>query len=107
MRNIFKRFLVLLVLASLALQSLVIYFPQVSEDLTKTWAFELDEETDNAEKKTEKAENEKKNTEYDWFHSLNSFQLVLNSVLLTHKRFFSNYPSPTLSLLNPPPEMLS
>ena len=107
MRIFFKRFLVLLVFASLALQSLVIYSVQVSEDLAKIWAFELNEEADNAEKKTEKAENEKKSAEYDWFHSLNSFQLVLNSVLLTHKRFFSNYPSPTLSLLNPPPEMLS
>ena len=107
MRNIFKKFLALLVLASVGLQSLVIYSPQLREDLTKIWAFELDEETDNSETKTEKAENEKENVENDWFHSLNSFQHVLNSGLHTHNRFSHHYLSPALSFLNPPPEMLS
>ena len=107
MRNIFKRFLALLVLASVGLQSLVIYAPQLREDLTKIWAFEPNEETENSETKTEKAENEKENVENDWFHSLNSFQPVLNSAQLTHNRFFYHYLSPALSFLNPPPEMLS
>ena len=107
MRNIFKRFLALLVLVSVGLQSLVIYAPQLREDLTQIWAFELDEGTDNSGTTTEKTENEKENIENDWFHSLNSFQPVLNSSLVTHNRFFYHYLSPALSFLNPPPEMLS
>ena len=105
MRNIFKRFLALLVLVSVGLQSLVIYAPLLREDLPKIWAFELDREPDNSETKTEKPENE--NIENDWFHSLNSFQHVLNFALLIHNRFFYHYLSPVLSFLNPPPEMLS
>ena len=107
MPNIFKRFLVFLVLASLGLQSLVIYVPQGINDLTKIWTFELIEETDNSEIKKEKSKNEKEKVEYDWFHSSNSFQFVLNCALRIHKRFFCNYLSHTPSLLNPPPEMLS
>lgn len=107
MPNIFKRFLVFLVLASLGLQSLVIYLPHVINDVTKIWTFELSEETDNSEIKKEKSKNEKEKVEYDWFHSSNSFQFVLNCALRIHKRFFCNYLSHTPSLLNPPPEMLS
>ena len=107
MPNIFKRFLVFVVLASLGLQSLVIYVPQGINDLTKIWTFELSEETDNSEIKKEKSKNEKEKVAKDWFHSSNSFQFVLNCALLTHNRFFCNYLSPAPSLLNPPPEMLS
>ena len=88
MPNIFKRFLVFLVLASLGLQSLVIYLPHVINDVTKIWTFELSEETDNSEIKKEKSKNEKEKVEYDWFHSSNSFQFVLNCALRIHKRFF-------------------
>ena len=75
--------------------------------MTKIWTFELSEETDNSEIKKEKSKNEKEKVEYDWFHSSNSFQFVLNCALRIHKRFFCNYLSHTPSLLNPPPEMLS
>ena len=107
MRNIFKRFFVLFILASLALPGLVIFAPQMSGNLTEIWASQIDEETENAETKTEKVEKEKENVEYDWLDSLNTFQLVLNSAPLSHNKFFNSYLSPTLSFLGPPPELLS
>ena len=107
MRNIFIRFLVVLILASIGLPGLMIFAPQMSEHLTEILALEPGQESDNPETKTEKVETEKENVEYDWLDSLNTFQFVLNSALLNHNRFFDCYISPTLSFSNPPPEVLS